>query len=172
LLGNLLTWARLQRNRITFHPEKINAAAKIRELLAFHEEAALKKNILIEVFAKEELVVSADVNMFSTIIRNLLANAIKFTPEDGEISVSLKKEGGSCKVKVSDTGVGIPKENLEKIFRVDSNVSTKGTDGEKGTGLGLVLCKEFVEKHDGKIYVESEMGKGSSFVFVLPLYKA
>ncbi len=169
LLGNLLTWARLQRGVISFNPEQINVAAKIRELLRYHEEAALKKNILVEVFAKEEICVRADVNMFSTIIRNLLANAIKFTHNDGEISVQIKKAGEFCKIAVKDSGIGIAKENQEKIFRVESNFTTPGTNGEKGTGLGLVLCKEFVNKHGGKIWVESEIGVNSRFVFTLPL---
>lgn len=169
LLGNLLTWARLQRNSINFHPERIDVVNKTRRLLRFHEEAALRKNILIEVLAREEISVEADVNMFSTIMRNLLANAIKFTDNDGEISVSLKRENGCVKIEVKDNGVGISKEDLGRIFKVDSNVSTRGTWGEKGTGLGLVLCKEFVEKHGGKIWVKSEVGIGSEFGFNLPL---
>ncbi len=172
LLGNLLTWARLQRGAIIFQPEKINVAGKIRELLHFHEEAALKKNILVEVFTEEEIAVNADENMFATIIRNLLANAIKFTENNGEVSIQVKKVNSSCEIVVKDNGVGISAENLEKIFRVDSNVTTPGTCGEKGTGLGLVLCKEFVEKHGGKIRVISERGKGSEFSFTLPFFSA
>lgn len=169
LLGNLLTWARLQRNVIVYKPVKLNINTKLRELVAFHEEAAFKKNILIEVFSKQEMSIHADENMFSTIVRNLLGNAIKFTPTNGEISVRIKRRKGFCEFTVQDSGVGIPKVNLKKIFRVDSTITTKGTDGEKGTGLGLVLCKEFVEKHGGHISVQSEVGKGSSFVFTLPL---
>ncbi len=169
LLGNLLTWARLQRGIIGFHPERINAAAKIRELLRYHEETALKKNILIEVLSREEIEIEADVNMFSTVIRNLLANAIKFTDKDGEISVSIKRSNGFCEISVKDSGVGIPEENMEKIFRLDSNITSRGTDGEKGTGLGLVLCKEFVERHGGIITVTSQIGVGSEFKFSVPL---
>jgi len=169
LLGNLLTWARLQRNAIDYRPEKINAVEKVREWVGFQEEVAFKKNILVEVLAKETIEVLADQNMFSFIIRNLLANALKFTPADGEISIRLKKKGKQCEITVKDTGVGIPPENLDKIFRIDSNISTKGTDGEKGTGLGLVLCKEFIEKHEGKIWVKSKIGEGSEFGFLLPL---
>ncbi|MDX8341411.1 two-component regulator propeller domain-containing protein [Draconibacterium sp. IB214405] len=169
LLGNLLTWARLQRNALVFRPEPINIPEKTRELLYFHEEAALRKNILIEVFSKEAVEAKVDVNMFSTIMRNLLVNAIKFTNKDGEISVNILKENGWCIIKVKDNGIGIPKENLEKIFTLDNDVSSRGTDGEKGTGLGLVLCKEFVERHGGKISVESEVGKGSEFMFTLPV---
>lgn len=169
LLGNLLTWARLQRNAIEYRPEKIEAVDKVRKLIGFHEEAALKKNILIEVFAKDEIEIYTDENMFSTILRNLLSNAIKFTPNNGEISIQLKIVGDFCKIEVKDNGIGIPNENINRIFEIDSNVSTKGTEGEKGTGLGLILCKEFIEKHGGEIWVESKVGKGSCFVFTLPL---
>ncbi|WP_321371038.1 two-component regulator propeller domain-containing protein [uncultured Draconibacterium sp.] len=170
LLGNLLTWARLQRNAVVFQPEMIRIPEKIRGLLRFHEEAALKKNILIEVFAREEIEARIDVNMFSTIMRNLLANAIKFTHKDGEISVHIMRKNGFCVVKVKDNGIGISKENIETIFSLDNSVSSRGTGGEKGTGLGLVLCKEFVERHGGKISVSSEVGKGSEFMFTLPLH--
>lgn len=169
LLGNLLTWARLQRNAIFFNPESFNVNDKIHELLVFHEEAALKKNILIDVYSKGEIEINADVNMFSTVFRNLLANAIKFTPTDGEISISTKQQQGFCEIAIQDTGVGIPNENIEKIFRIDSTITSNGTEGEKGTGLGLILCKEFVEKHNGKIWVKSKVGVGSKFQFILPL---
>ncbi|QIA07037.1 ligand-binding sensor domain-containing protein [Draconibacterium halophilum] len=169
LLGNLLTWARLQRNAIVFQPEMIKIPEKIRALLRFHEEAALKKNILIEVFAREEIEAWVDVNMFSAIIRNLLANAIKFTHKDGEITVHITRENGWCVIKVKDYGIGISKENLDKIFTIENNVSSRGTGGEKGTGLGLVICKEFIERHGGQISVSSEVGKGSEFIFTLPL---
>ncbi len=146
LLGNLLTWARLQRNAIVYNPENLNVNANISKLIVFHEEAALKKNILIEVLSKEDLNVHADVNMFSTIIRNLLGNAIKFTLGNGEIAICLRRENADCEITVKDSGVGIPKENLEKIFRVDSNVSTKGTEGEKGTGLGLAISQKIIKE--------------------------
>ena len=169
LLGNLLTWARLQRNAISFNPEPINIPEKIRHLLRFHEEAALKKNILLEVYAKEELVANTDVNMFSTIMRNLLANAVKFTHNDGEIAVFVSKSNSWCEIKIKDNGIGIAEDKLKSIFSIESTEVSRGTNGEKGTGLGLVLCKEFVEKHGGNISVESEVGKGSKFMFTLPL---
>jgi ligand-binding sensor domain-containing protein/signal transduction histidine kinase len=169
LLGNLLTWARLQRNAIVYHPQEFGAVTEVRKLLVFHEEEALKKNILMEVFAREEIRVKADKNMFATIIRNLVANAIKFTAIDGEISINLKATGSFCEITVCDTGVGIPGEQINKIFSIEGNVSTRGTEGEKGTGLGLILCKEFVEKHHGELRVESKVGEGSKFVFTLPL---
>jgi len=121
------------------------------------------------VIAKKEISVFADVNMFSTVFRNLVSNAIKFTPENGNITIHLIKKEDFCEITVKDNGIGISKENIRKIFRIDSNHSTLGTNGEKGTGLGLLLCKEFVEKHNGKIWVESAVGKGSRFIFTLPL---
>lgn len=168
LLGNLLTWARLQRGAIGFNPIKFNAVSETRALLCFHEEGALKKNILLEVMAKEEIEIEADGNMFATIMRNLIGNAIKFTPYDGEVAVTLRKVGEHCEIAVKDNGVGIEENDLERIFRIDGNITTPGTCGEKGTGLGLVLCKEFVEKHGGSITVSSKVGKGSEFLFTLP----
>ena len=169
LLGNLLTWARVQRNAILFEPENFNVNEKIHELVVFHEEAALNKNLLIDVFSKQKIRINADVNMFATVFRNLLANAIKFTPNDGEISIHTKLQVDFCEIIIRDSGIGIAKESIEKIFRIDSNVSTKGTEGEKGTGLGLILCKEFVEKHGGQIWAKSKLGSGSEFCFTLPL---
>ena len=107
--------------------------------------------------------------MFETVFRNLVGNAIKFTNENGTILISANKENSFCKISVKDDGVGISEENIAKIFRIDSKHKTPGTMGEKGTGLGLILCKEFVEKHGGKIEVKSEVGKGSRFSFTLPL---
>jgi ligand-binding sensor domain-containing protein/signal transduction histidine kinase len=169
LLENLLTWAKIQTKAVKFHPEPMNVRSKVIESIEFLEGAAAKKNIKIKILAKEEIQVNADVNMFSTVVRNLLANAIKFTHTRGHIVIHLRKRDNLCEVVVQDNGVGISEENIDKIFRIDSNHSTLGTNGEKGTGLGLILCKEFIEKHNGKIHVESEVGKGSRFVFTLPL---
>jgi two-component system, sensor histidine kinase and response regulator len=119
----------------------------------------------------EEIRINADLNMFETVFRNLVGNAIKFTNENGTILISATKENSFCKISVQDDGVGISEENIAKIFRIDSKHKTSGTMGEKGTGLGLILCKEFVEKHGGKIEVQSEVGKGSRFSFTLPLKK-
>ena len=107
--------------------------------------------------------------MLKTIFRNLISNATKFTPENGSITINYALSGSQVEVSVADTGIGIPPENLSKLFRIDTNVSTKGTANETGTGLGLILCKEFIGKHNGKIWVESEEGKGSEFKFTLPM---
>jgi signal transduction histidine kinase len=172
LLENLLTWARMQTNLIQYNPEIFNVNEKIRESTELLKGASVKKNITIEVFSEEEIMVFADLNMFSTVFRNLVANAIKFTYENGTILILANKENGFCKISVKDDGVGISEENIAKIFRIDSKHKTSGTMGEKGTGLGLILCKEFVEKHGGKIEVKSQVGKGSEFGFTLPLNNA
>jgi signal transduction histidine kinase len=112
--------------------------------------------------------ITADRNMLSTIIRNLVSNAIKFTFRGGKITLSSKNINQSIEFSVSDTGVGIEPDNLSKIFSIDKNKSSRGTADEAGTGLGLILCKEMVEKHGGKIWVESEVGKGSTFSFTIP----
>jgi len=106
--------------------------------------------------------------MIETVLRNLINNAIKFTPEGGQIEVSAKRENGQVLVSVSDSGIGITEEDTKNLFRIDSKVKRKGTNNEDGSGLGLILCREFVDKHDGKIWVESTLGKGSAFIFSIP----
>lgn len=141
LLGNLLTWAKMQTKSIQFNPEIFNVHAKTIESINLLEGAYTKKNIKIKVIANEEMLVYADVNMFSTVFRNLVTNAIKFTPDNGNISIHLIKKADFCEIRVKDSGVGISEENIRKLFKIDSNHSTLGTNVEKGTGLGLVLCK-------------------------------
>jgi signal transduction histidine kinase/streptogramin lyase len=169
LLENLLTWAKLQTRAIKFDPVAMDVHAKIVESIEFLESAYTRKQIKIKISSQEGIRVLADVNMFSTVVRNLVANAIKFTHEKGHIVISIRRVDDHCEIAIKDNGVGIPEENIGKIFRIDSNHSTPGTNGEKGTGLGLILCKEFIGKHKGQIRVESEEGKGSRFIFTLPL---
>jgi len=169
LLENLLTWAKMQTKSIPFNPQLFHIQDIITESLELLEGAFTKKNIQIKVIAKEEILVFADVNMFSTVFRNLVGNAIKFTAENGNITIRLIRMTDYCEITVEDSGVGVAVEDVQKIFRIDSNHSTLGTNGEKGTGLGLVLCKEFIEKQNGKIWVESVVGKGSKFIFTLPM---
>jgi len=154
---------------LQYNPETFIVNAKISESLELLKGASSKKNIQIEVNSEEEIVIYADVNMLATVFRNLVANAIKFTNENGEISIQVKKKVDFCEISVRDNGVGILEEDIRKIFRIDSKHKTLGTKGEKGTGLGLILCKEFVEKNGGKIAVKSEVGRGSDFSFTLPL---
>ena len=113
--------------------------------------------------------ISADQNMLNTILRNLITNAIKFTHKDGSISIASRVKNGKNEITVSDTGIGMNESTREKLFKINEKISIRGTEDEKGTGLGLLLCKEFVERHGGEIWAESELGKGSEFKFTMPL---
>lgn len=173
LLLNLLEWSRLQTGTIEFKPEKIAIAELINVAIDLFKETAQQKSIIISKKILQDIHVVADRAMISTILRNLISNAVKFTDAGGKIVVSAEQNQYEMKVAVSDTGVGINKENLNKLFRIEENYSTEGTLKEKGTGLGLILCKEFVEKHGGKIWVESNTGSdvenpGSKFIFTIP----
>ncbi|MGE5457061.1 MAG: sensor histidine kinase [Methanococcaceae archaeon] len=119
----------------------------------------------------ESLDITADKQMLHSILHNLISNAIKFTNLDGTVKIKAREENNLLEISVQDNGVGISNEKLNNMFHVDKNISTKGTNQEKGTGLGLHLCKEFVEKHDGRIWVKSELGKGSEFCFTIPCKK-
>jgi signal transduction histidine kinase len=131
-------------------------------------DSANQKGIELLLDIPENLEVIADIHMLQTIGRNLLSNAIKFTPAGGLIRISAyASEGNFVTISVKDTGIGIAPDMLQKIFMLDANIKTKGTEGELSTGLGLILCKEFVEKHGGKIWVESQEGKGSTFYFTV-----
>jgi signal transduction histidine kinase/streptogramin lyase len=169
LLENLLIWAKMQTKSLKYSPEIFNVNLEIAETIDLLEGAYTKKNINLKVVATDDIYICADVNMFSTVVRNLVSNAIKFTPEKGSVSVLTVKKENFCEITIQDNGVGISESNIQKIFKIDSNHSTLGTNGEKGTGLGLVLCKEFIEKHNGAIRVESMAGKGSKFIFTFPL---
>jgi signal transduction histidine kinase/uncharacterized protein HemY len=175
LLDNLLAWAQSQTGVISFIPEVINVSELITEIFSLCEESAGNKEIKLILDAEKELSVDADKNMIDTVIRNLISNAIKFTPNKGEITVKSQtitdeKNQKFAEISVTDSGVGIPLEIQSKLFKITENVTTKGTEEETGTGLGLILCKEFVEKHSGKIWFESEVEKGSKFIFRIPLF--
>ena len=169
LLENLLEWSRLRRGVMDFIPEKINLKKKIEECIAVLSESARKKVIEILISIPEVIDVLADSHMFDTIIRNLISNAIKFTPAGGRVTLTAgyKKEH-TIEIKISDSGIGMTPELKNKLFLLNEKTSRKGTEGEPSTGLGLLLCKEFVEKHGGKIWVESSVGQGSTFYFSLP----
>jgi len=169
LLENLLLWSRTQSGRLEFQPEVIDLQNKVEENIRLLEMQAQKKNIQLFSTINHHPGIVADNNMLDTILRNLLTNAIKFTPHGGRISVSDTHKGDHIAISITDTGIGIAAENLENIFKIDNKTSTLGTDREKGSGIGLILCKEFIEKHGGNIRVESEPGKGSRFTFTLPL---
>lgn len=171
LLLNLLEWSQLQTGRMEFSPEEIDFGQLVTNVATLSNDSAEGKDISIFTELPEQLFVSADKAMLGTILRNLISNAIKFTHPEGEITVSAKQQNNGLHVSVTDTGVGISSEDIPKLFRIDQNHSTVGTQNERGTGLGLILCKEFVDKHSGKIWVESEVGRGSTFCFTIPEMK-
>ncbi|MCF8358982.1 MAG: PAS domain S-box protein [Prolixibacteraceae bacterium] len=170
LLENLLEWSRLQRNTMPFEPRKINLDDFFSEIEATTRENAEKKSINVYFDYPDGLLVKADENMLHSIMRNLVSNAIKFTKPGGKVDVKVQKQkSGRLLFTVSDNGIGMDVKRLNNLFRIDTNVSRPGTDGEPSTGLGLILCKEFVEKHGGKIWAESSEGAGSKFLFTLPV---
>jgi ligand-binding sensor domain-containing protein/signal transduction histidine kinase len=170
LLENLLDWARSQTDRIQMSPAPIKVSEIIEANLQLTAEMSMGKRLSITQNIQGNLIVYADFNMIHTVVRNLLTNAIKFTTEDKNISITAQITGNMVQVAVKDEGVGISENDLKKLFRVDQNLSREGTKGESGTGLGLILCKEYITKHEGKIWAESEEGKGSVFYFTLPHY--
>lgn len=168
LLENLLEWANSQRGNLPFDPAHINLRDLLKEELGMLNDMAVEKNIEIQNTVSENVTIFADKNMIKTILRNLISNAIKFTCRNGKVVVSSVLENGIAEISVADTGIGMTEDTIAKLFRIDANLSTRGTENEKGTGLGLFLCKEFVERHGGKIWAESKNGKGSVFRFVIP----
>jgi len=169
LLMNLLEWSRAQTGRIEFTPEYLEIHALTKEVLGLFDQSANQKSISISLEAFPITTVFADKVLLSTILRNLISNAIKFTYPGGKIELSSNQAGLNLIVCVKDNGIGIKQEDLSKVFRIEESISRPGTQNEQGTGLGLLLCKEFVDKHGGKIWVESTPGKGSSFYFTIPM---
>ena len=168
LLANLLDWAQFQRGHMKYDPQKLSLTSINTQCFELLGSTAYSKEITLKSSIHDSILVFADENMILTLLRNLISNAIKFTPSKGTITVSATSKGKMVEICVSDTGVGISEEKLDTVFLVTSSKSTYGTDGEHGTGLGLILCKEFVSKHNGEIWVESELDKGSQFYFTLP----
>jgi signal transduction histidine kinase len=169
LLENLLEWANSQRGNILFKPVQINLMETLNEEFSVLTDIANGKNIRLKSSFPYDLTINADKDMIKTILRNLISNAIKFTHKNGVVEVKAIIEDGNMEISVSDSGIGMTDESMAKLFKIDANLSTRGTENEKGTGLGLFLCKEFVEKHGGRIWAESESGKGSTFKFFIPL---
>lgn len=171
LLENLLKWARSQTGAIKFEPENLPLACIFDEIARNHINIAQAKNIKIKSAENSDLAVYGDRNMVFLILRNLVSNAIKFTPKGGQITISAEKADKMVKITVSDTGVGIAHEKLQKLFSIDSKTTSTGTANEQGNGLGLVLCKEFVKINQGKIGIESTPGKGTCVWFTLPMHQ-
>ncbi|GAK61277.1 response regulator receiver sensor signal transduction histidine kinase [Candidatus Vecturithrix granuli] len=167
LLENLLTWSRIQRGMIEYQPQQLNLEHVIARNISLMKPQAEQKQIRLTSLVQEHIPILADYNMIDTVIRNLISNALKFTKEGGSIEVSIAHNDEFAEIAVADTGIGIKEQYIAKLFRIDEQYRRIGTANEKGTGLGLILCKEFVEKHGGRIWVESEVGKGSIFRFTL-----
>jgi len=168
LLQNLLDWSRSQTGKQEINKEVLDLKSLVSKTIKLLKTNAENKKINVIDNIQRGTTAFVDKNMISTVLLNLISNAIKFTPENGEVEVSLVQEKKKIEIMVSDTGVGIPNANLDKLFTIDHKIQTKGTANEKGTGLGLILCKEFVEKNGGKIWVNSKEGKGTQFHFTLP----
>jgi len=168
LLEDLLMWARAQSGKIPFNPQKLSFADICKNILENLNPNADAKNIALDYSKVDHLTVFADIDLFKAVLRNLVSNAIKFTNSGGAININAEENSGNVTISVSDNGIGIKPNNLAKLFNISQVLTTKGTAKETGTGLGLVLCKEFVEKHGGKIWAESEVRKGSDFKFTLP----
>ncbi|MGD2086579.1 MAG: hybrid sensor histidine kinase/response regulator [Candidatus Aminicenantes bacterium] len=171
LLETLLDWSRVQRGTMELNREKINLAALAAENIALLKENALKKNITVSCQIQNHTYAFADKNMMGTVIRNLVSNAVKFTHPGGEVKITANHASTDnfIEITVSDNGVGIKEEDIPGLFRIDVYKKTRGTANEKGTGLGLILCKEFIEKNNGSIKVVSTPGQGSDFTFTLPV---
>ena len=168
LLENLLEWAQVQRGTITFTPMNLDLAKIVSHSIDTIYQRAIQKQVTIinEITTSQQ--VFTDEKMTETVLRNLLSNAVKFTKSGGKIFVKAETiDDNTIRVSVEDTGVGIPQKDIERLFKIEEKVSSQGTEGESSTGLGLLLCKEFVEMHGGKIWVESENGKGSKFSFTI-----
>jgi PAS domain S-box-containing protein len=169
LLTNLIEWSRLQTGRMTYHPAPISFINIVEDVTRQLSASALQKSINLQLNIHEDTRVLADKAMVRTILRNLISNAIKFTKPEGKIIISTSVNNEKLRVEVCDTGIGMSKEFAEKLFSVEESVSSPGTHNEKGTGLGMFLCREFVAMHKGDIQVESTPGIGSSFYFTLPI---
>ncbi len=168
LFEDLLIWTKSQSGKLPFEPKKINFHEICAEIITAMSFQANVKKIKLNFVETEKIILFVDINMFKTILRNLVANAIKFTHENGSVVILANRNDDEATITVSDNGVGIEKENQMKLWNLAQQFTTKGTAKESGTGFGLMLCKEFIEKHGGKIWVESEVGKGSDFKFTLP----
>lgn len=168
LLRDLLLWTQSQTKKLEITQHNINVKELITEATGPYLANAEKKNISLAIDISDKLIIHADKTAIKTVIGNLFNNAIKFTPRNGNIDIIGKQKQNKIEIVISDTGVGIPAEIIQKLFIFEESKSTLGTEREKGTGLGLIICKELIEEHNGKIWVESELGCGTSFYISLP----
>ncbi len=169
LLNNLLRWTMIQRDLMVFNPIICSINKIIKDSLEVIRISANNKKITIKNNVNEELKVRCDIDMFKLVINNLITNSVKFTPIGGEITIDASEKEDYVEVSISDNGIGIDKNNIDKIFNFTTPYSTEGTKGEMGTGLGLALCKEFIEKNGGRIWFNNNEGQGTKFSFTLPI---
>jgi signal transduction histidine kinase len=169
LLTNLLDWSLTQTNEIKFNPQKIELKTFIDEVTKSQVHLAEYKDIAFSVSVEDGITVVADANMISAILRNLISNALKFTSHGGKVQLSVKSASNEITFCIADNGCGINPEDIKTLFDHENSFSTSGTDNEKGAGIGLLLCKELVQKHKGKIWAESKTGEGSRFYFSIPV---
>ena len=170
LIKNLLAWAKSQRTEIVFNPKPLNPVPLVQQSIEYLKPQSEKKRIAVEVYAGDEPIeIHGDANMLETIFRNLISNAIKFSFPGSKIRISIRKNNEFVVFGVADQGVGINPDILSRLFQLDGGISSYGTDHEAGTGLGLILCQEFINHHKGSIKVESEVGKGSTFWVEVPI---
>ncbi len=169
LLDNLLCWTRTQAGDVLFQPETIQLHDLISQNVSFLKATANLKNISLHYSPNHDVTIHGDHQMLMSVLRNLISNAIKFTNPAGEIKIQATVDQRQVKIQVSDNGIGMDENTRNSLFRKEANPSHQGTKNEEGTGLGLIICKEFVEKHGGEIWVKSELGKGSNFIFAIPL---
>ncbi|XWN35804.1 MAG: HAMP domain-containing sensor histidine kinase [Balneola sp.] len=167
LFSNLLDWAASQTGELKMNHAVNNLDECLDETIALLQEHQQKKDISIQ-RENTDIKITADPNGLKTVLRNLISNALKFTPKKGLIKISAKKNKENIVISVSDSGVGIQNEMIHTIFKSDTYISTEGTDDEQGTGIGLSLCKEMIDRHEGKIWAESQPDKGSTFYFSIP----
>ncbi len=172
ILQNLLDWSRSQTGTMTFNPEKINLKRIIDENISYLKLSSEEKKITLTSEVQRDLNILADRNMIHTVLRNLLGNGIKFTPTYGTVTVSATRQNNEATISVKDTGIGIPEDKINELFRIDTKFTRPGTNMEQGTGLGLKLCKEFVEMQGGKIWVKSTVNIGSEFIFTIPILES
>lgn len=171
LLDNLLKWTKSNTGRLNVVPQVFDLVATIEGIMEIFSLGAQTKDINLHANLPERLSVYADTDMINTVIRNLISNAMKFTPRGGEVLVSVDIEGNTATVRVKDSGCGISRENQEKLLNLNTHFSTYGTENEEGSGLGLLLCADFVKKNNGDFWFESEEGKGSTFIFTVPCHE-
>jgi len=170
LLENLLDWSRSQTGKIHFSPEMVDISKITEEVVELNAQNAFQKGIKIKSTIPPDTMAFADQNMLKTILRNLISNGIKFTKPGGEIKLDADEESGMVIYSVADNGIGMKDDDLGKLFRIDINPKTIGNSTEKGTGLGLILCKEFVELNGGEIWAESKWREGTTFKFNIPAF--